>query len=93
MLVHLPNYSQGREEIYLAWFIRTMAYAPMQFRWTISKHMCVPISSPAQCAQVFSYYRAFYEPGQQNQAAAAPETDDSRTELVARHNFATQHTS
>jgi len=57
---------QGREEIYISWFFRNNGYSPDEIAANVRAYQ-----QPGALHASFAYYRAFYESGQQNLAAAA----------------------
>lgn len=63
--------TQGREETYLTWFFRNMAYAPDAIPLDHIAAYVRAYQQPGAMRAGFAYYRAFHESGQQNQAAAA----------------------
>jgi len=62
--------TQGREDIYLHWFFRNMAHEAYVMPEEDVATYVRAYQQPGAMRAGFAYYRAFYESGQQNQAAA-----------------------
>jgi pimeloyl-ACP methyl ester carboxylesterase len=62
--------TQGRGEVYLSWFFRNPAYRPDAIAPDHVAAYVRAYQQPGAMRAGFAYYRAFYESGQQNLAAA-----------------------